>query len=392
VSAGRAYLDWNASAPLRSQARAAMAAALDLVGNPSSVHAEGRAARHVIETARDSVAALFDADPRCVTFTAGGTEANVMALTCDLGPEAAPRRDGLLLSAIEHPSVLAGGRFPENLLEIIPVTNSGIVDLEALDRRLYERARAGHARPLVALMLANNETGAIQPVAEAARLVHQAGGLLVVDAVQAVGKIDFTINGIGADILTVSGHKIGAPKGVGALIRRDRGIRLGPLLRGGGQEQGLRGGTENVAAIAGFGAAAQAVRENGACERQHCAALRDALERRLRALSPAHAIFAAAVPRLPNTSLFAHPGVKAETAVIALDLAGVSVSSGSACSSGKVRPSHVLAAMGVEAPLAGGAVRVSFGPQSTESDLESFLHAWNKLLGPLLKASDTIAA
>ncbi|HEY6601749.1 MAG TPA: cysteine desulfurase family protein [Xanthobacteraceae bacterium] len=379
----RIYFDWNATAPLRQEARAAALAAFDVNGNPSSVHGEGRAARRLIEHAREQVAALVGAQPRNVAFTSGGTEANMLALA----PAAA--RDRLLVSAIEHPSVLAGGRFPSGSVERLPVTGSGALDVATLERRL---AALG-SRALVSLMLANNETGVVQPVAQAAQLVHAAGGVLHVDAVQAVGRIPSDINALGADLLTLSGHKIGAPKGIGALIGRTEVSLVDALVKGGGQERGLRAGTENVAGIAGFGAAAAAAREGFTAETARMAALRDRLEAGLKAASPAVVIFGTESERLPNTTLFAVPGVKAETAVIALDLEGVAVSAGAACSSGKVQPSHVLAAMGVPPHLARAGVRVSLGPSITESEIDRFIEAWIKVSGSLLKQqSQSIAA
>jgi len=376
----RAYLDWNATAPLRPQARAAMLAALDAVGNPSSVHAEGREARCIVEAARESVAALVGAEPRDVVFTASGTEANMLALS----PHTGGRWQRLLVSAIEHPSVGAGGRFAA--VETITVTGAGVVDLADLSRRL-----AAGSPPLVSLMLANNETGVLQPVAEAAALVHQAGGLLHVDAVQAAGRIPCDIKAMGADLLTLSGHKIGAPKGAGALAKGGP-LELDPLVTGGGQERGERAGTENVAAIAGFGAAAAAAEAHLAAESARMQVLRDRLEAGLRAATPAAIIFGAAAERLPNTTLFTVPGLKAETAVILFDLEGVAVSSGAACSSGKVQSSHVLAAMAVAPQLARGAVRVSLGPSTTERDIERFLTAWITVSGALLEKSQGMAA
>jgi cysteine desulfurase len=382
----RIYLDWNASAPLRQEARAAALAALETTGNASSIHLEGRAARRLVEQAREKVAALVGAEPRGVVFTSGGTEANMLALVPATGETA---RDKLLVSAIEHPSVLAGGRFPARAVERLPVTARGEVDLAALERRLA----ALEGRALVSLMLANNETGVVQPISQAARVVHAAGGALHVDAVQAAGRIPCDINALGADLLTLSGHKIGAPKGVGALIGRAGALNLlDPLIKGGGQERNLRAGTENVAAIAGFGVAAAAAREGLGTERARMAALRDRLEGRLQAASPEVVIFGAAAERLPNTTLFAAPGMKAETAVIAFDLEGIAVSSGAACSSGKVQPSHVLAAIGVPAQLARAAVRVSLGPSTTEAQIERFIEAWIKVSGALVKGSEGIAA
>jgi cysteine desulfurase len=385
----RAYLDWNATAPLRPEARAAMLAACDVVGNPSSVHAEGRRARALVEEARRNVAALVGAEARNVIFTSGGTEANLLALSpaIERGDDKAPRTR-LLVSAIEHPSVRCGGRFPAALAAEVAVTADGAVDLAALERRLGEGGR-----PLVSIMLANNETGVIQPVAAAAGLAHQAGALVHVDAVQAAGKIHCDINGLGADLMTVSAHKLGGPKGVGALIKRHEGLHLAdPLIRGGGQERGARGGTENVPGIVGFAAAAVAAVANLTEEGARVAALRDRLEAGLRSISPDVVIFGAALERLPNTTAFALPGVRAETALIALDLDGIAVSSGSACSSGKVAASHVLAAMRVDPSLTAGAIRLSLGFSTTEEEVDCFLTAWNKLVGALPKRTHGIAA
>ena len=363
------YLDWNASAPVRAEARAASLAALALTGNPSSVHREGRAARQSIEAARDAVAALIGADPRNVIFTAGGTEANALALN----PAAQTGLERLLVSSIEHPSVLAGGRFAPAAVERIPVDPDGVVSLAALEQSLTQGPRA-----LVSLMAANNETGVIQPVAAAAELVHRHGGLLHVDAVQAAGRIALDIGALGTDLVTLSAHKIGGAKGAGALVKRDESLALDPLIRGGGQERGSRAGTENVAAIAAFGAAAAAAKIGLRAEAAHMARLRDRLEAGLRA-TPGVVIFGARVERLPNTTLAALPGSKAETLVIAFDLDGIAISSGAACSSGKVAPSHVLAAMGVPAELARGAIRVSLGPSTTEAEVDGFLKIWQKL-------------
>jgi len=368
-----AYLDWNATAKLRPEAQAAVAAASDVTGNPSSVHSAGRAARRLIEDARDKVAALVGVTSRDVVFTSGGTEANMLALSPALG-------EVLLISAIEHPSVRSGGRFAA--AEDIAVTPAGVVDLAALERQL-----AGRSRPLVSLMLANNETGVIQPVAEAAALVHAAGGLLHVDAVQGPGRITCDFKALGADLMTLSSHKIGGPQGVGALIRRD-GLALDPQVKGGGQERGARAGTENVAGIAGFGAAAEATCRGWTGEAGRIAALRDKLEAGIKAVAPKAIIFGAEAARLPNTTLFSVPGMKAETAVIAFDLEGVAVSSGAACSSGKVAPSHVLAAMGVAPELARGAIRVSLGYATTDEDVGMILKAWGKLSESLYKAGN----
>jgi len=386
----RSYLDWNATAPMREEAKAAYTAAVSRVGNPSSVHAEGRAARALLETAREQVAALVGAQPGNVVFTASGTEANMLALTpaIETADNKGPR-SRLFLSAIEHVSVRAGGRFPREGIEELPVRADGRLDLAAL-----AAAIAGTPRPLVSLMLANNETGIVQPVAEAAAIVHAAGGLIHVDAVQAAGRIPCDITALGADLLTLSAHKIGGAKGSGALIRAREDIHFTePLVRGGGQERGLRAGTENVPGIAAFGAAAAAARVGRAGEAAHMSRLRNELEVGLLAVTPDATVFGhETVERLPNTTLFTVAGVKAETAVIAFDLEGVAVSSGAACSSGKVQPSHVLAAMGVSAPLQRGALRVSLGWNSTEADVEKFLGAWRTLAGALSKGRQGIAA
>jgi len=374
----RAYFDWNATAPLRDEARAAMAAALGLTGNASSVHAEGRGARRIVEEAREWVAALVGAEAKNVTFTSGATEANMLALTPAIEVAGVKHwRDRLFVSAIEHPSVRSGGRFPAEAVEELPVTGDGLLDLHAL-RSAIARAE----RPLISVMLANNETGVIQPIAEIAAIVHAANGVLHVDAVQGPGRIDCSIENLNADLLSISSHKLGGPQGAGALVRRGDIHIAKPLITGGGQERSQRAGTENVAAIAGFGAAAVAATNqvDAAC----MAALRGKLEAGIRAATPQAVIFSQDVARLPNTTLFAVPGIKAETAIIAFDLNGIAVSSGSACSSGKVQASHVLAAMGVEPALARGAVRISLGRSTSEADVESLLIAWNKVVSSLL--------
>lgn len=386
----RAYLDWNATTPLRDEARVAMVRAMDLVGNPSSVHAEGRAARRLVEDAREHVAALVGAAPRNVIFTSGGTEANALALMPGLYDGQGRPRDRLLMSTVEHPSVRNGARFPPSAQEDIPVTGTGVVDTDWLAHRLAELA--GN-RPLVSLMLANNETGVIQPVATVAEAVHAHGGLLHVDAVQAAGKITCDINSLGADLLTISAHKLGGPKGVGALILADEALHIpDPLLKGGGQESNRRAGTENVIGIVGFGAAAQAAVASLAYNAARMTAARDRLEARVREIAPEAVIFGADAPRLPNTTLLTVSGIRAETALIALDLEGVAVSSGSACSSGKVAPSHVLAAMGVPSELALGAIRVSLGPITTDDEIEIFLKAWTKRVIGLSRAKRGLAA
>jgi cysteine desulfurase len=352
------YLDYNATTPVRPAVATAIADALATVGNPSSVHGFGRAARARLETAREQVAALVGARPAQVVFTSGGTESNNLALT-------GTRRERVLVSAIEHDSVLKA-----TTAETIPVDGRGLVDLAALERLLM-----GLTEPaLVAVMLANNETGVIQPVADAARIAHDHGALLHCDAVQAAGKIAIDFNALGVDLMTVSAHKLGGPAGVGALIVADR-ANLAAQQRGGGQERGRRAGTENLAGIVGFGVAAEiAAAELGAAA--GLAELRDELERRAVAAVPGAVLFGREVARLANTSCLALPDVSSELQVMALDLAGVAVSAGSACSSGKVQPSHVLRAMGVDAATVGCAIRISLGWQSTAEDVERFLEAW----------------
>ena len=378
----RVYLDWNATTPLRPEAREAMAAAWDHLGNPSSVHAEGRQARRLVEDARAAVSGAVGALPRNVVFTSGGTEANALALTPGLRRAAGLPVERLVVSAIEHASVLAGGRFPAAATGTLGLTRSGLVDLSRL-RTLLESGPPA----LVSVMLANNETGAVQPVAEVAEIVHAAGGLLHVDAIQALGKITFDINTINADLVTLAAHKIGGPKGVGALVLAEGTAGFEPLLRGGGQERGHRAGTENVAGIAGFGAAAKAAIAALDHEANRLERLRDRLESGL-CQTPDAVVFAADAQRLPNTTLFTVPGLRAETAVIGFDLAGIAVSLGSACSSGKVQPSHVLEAMGVGPELAQGAVRLSLGWSTSEADVDFAIKAWRKLAGTLLRGSD----
>jgi len=316
----RVYLDWHATAPLRPEARTAMAAAFDLCGNASSVHAEGRQARHLIEDARAAVAAAVGAVPGNVVCTSGGTEATALALGPGLRAGSGAPVERLLVSAIEHASVLAGGRFAAGAITTIAVTPAGLVDLDALRAALADGPPA-----LVSIMAANNETGVLQPVAEAAGIVHDAGGLLHVDAIQALTKIPFNIKEIGSDLATLSAHKIGGPKGVGAMVYAEGLTGLEPLLRGGGQERGRRAGTENVAGITGFGAAVRAAISASAQERNRLEALRDRLESGLQE-TPDALIFSGKVSRLPNTTLFTVPGLRAETAVIGFDLGGIAVS------------------------------------------------------------------
>jgi cysteine desulfurase len=364
----RLYLDFNATAPVRDSARAAVMAALDMLGNASSVHAEGRAARQTIETARREVATLVGGASGNVIFTSGGTEAANLAVTPALrlaGSRLEMAR--LLVPATEHACVLNGHRFDPAQVVRLPVTAEGRLDLAALDAAL-----AKYPGPLMlALQAANNETGVIQPVAEAAARVHARNGIVICDAVQAVGRIDCEMNSLGADAMFLSAHKFGGPKGVGAVVLAHDRLHFDiPLVRGGGQEKGARAGTENVAAIAGMGAAARDILETG--RDLQVVEWRDQTEAELLQFDPTAVVFGQAAPRLPNTCAFALPGVRADTLLIALDLAGVAVSSGSACSSGKVRRSHVLDAMGIDPELASGAIRLSFGHGSSAADAALF--------------------
>ncbi|MBL0403674.1 cysteine desulfurase [Microvirga aerilata] len=385
----RTYLDHNATSPLRPEVAEVVLRALQLPGNASSVHAEGRAARAEIEAARDKVARLVGARAKNVVFTSGGTEAANLVLTPGfrrLG-QAGPTR--LLLGAAEHPCVLNGHRFSADAVEIIPVDGSGILDLSWLEAHLNG---IGDARVLVSVQLANNETGVVQPVAEAARLVRAHGGLIHTDAVQAAGKIPVDLAELGVDVLTLSGHKIGGPKGIGAVVLASDQFEIADrLIRGGGQEKGFRAGTENVAAIAGFGAAAEIALAQLASEAERLQGLRDEAEAHVRRIAPDAVVVGAQAERLPNTFAFAIPGLKAETALIAFDLAGVALSSGSACSSGKVRRSHVLDAMGVEPALSEGVLRVSLGWTTTKEDVIRFAEACERVVGTLYKRKASAA-
>lgn len=361
------YLDYNATAPIRPEAAAAIAHALAIGGNPSSVHAAGRTARAVVEKARGEVAALVSVVPGSVTFTSGGTESNALAI--DSAIAAGARRP--IVCMTEHASVMEGALAAGHIVEGWPVHSDGTADLEWLAARLRDWNPAD-GRPFVALSLANNETGVIQPVAEVARLVREANGWLHVDAVQAVGKIAVDFNALGADTLSISGHKLGGPQGVGALVSGPR-ITVSRRIHGGGQERGRRAGTENVPGIAGLGAAASAaMRDLETFEGQ--ADVRDGAQQLL-AEAADIIVFGEGAPRLPNVLCFASTGFDAQQQVMALDLDGVMVSAGAACSSGKVSASKVLIAMGHEA-LAGCAIRVSGGWATTLEDWDRFVSVW----------------
>jgi cysteine desulfurase len=359
------YLDYNASAPLKPVARAAMIEAMALTGNPSSVHRFGRLARRLLEDSRTKIAAFCGAAPSGVIFTAGGTEANALALHgC--------ARQRVLISAVEHDSVLAAARRAPHV-EVIPVDGDGMVDLAALEALLSPSGDD----VIVSVMTANNETGVLQPIAAITALAHAHHALVHCDAVQAAGKLPLDIAMFGVDLMSVSAHKIGGPAGIGALIVRD-GLDLAPLMVGGGQERRRRGGTENLTGIAGFAAAADAAASDIA-DQARLAVLRDRLEAGARALVPAMRVFGVSATRLGNTSCLSMPDVSSEVQVMALDLAGVAVSAGAACSSGKVAASHVLRAMGVPEAEAATAIRVSLGWQSKAADIDRFLQAWGEL-------------
>jgi cysteine desulfurase len=335
----RAYLDWNATAPLRAEARAAMLAAMDVLGNPSSVHAEGRAAKALLERARAQVAEALGADGAEVVFTSGASEAAALAL----------RGRGLVGAAVEHDCVLAW------IEPSLPVDAAGRVTAAAPRRSV--------------LQAANSETGVVQALPR---------GLALIDAVQAIGRLPFAFDGLGADAAIVSAHKLGGPKGIGALVLR-RGVEVEPLVRGGGQEAGRRAGTENLIGAAGFAATlASAGRELADGSWERVAELRNLLEAALEDSDPDIIFVGQGAPRLPNTSCFAVPGWRGETQVMQMDLAGFAVSAGSACSSGKVRPSGVLRAMGYDEGTAASAIRVSLGPDTTRAEIEAFAGAWTR--------------
>jgi len=366
MNRARTYLDWNATAPLRREAQAAMVAALNVVGNPSSPHAEGRRARAIVEDAREQVAALIGARASEVVFTSGGTEGNNAVLAAGWNK--------ILLAGIEHDSVLAPARNSRARLVDLPVDDDGVVVREELSRAL---ASASEGPALLTLQLANNETGVLQPVAGVAAEAKQHGLAVHTDAVQAAGRVPIDVASLGVDYLTVSAHKLGGPQGTGALVFRGRRA-LSPLISGGGQERRRRAGTESVAAIAGFGAAAQAARRELA-QMARVGRLQAWLESQVRSITPEAVIIAEGAARLPNTTNLALPGASAETLVIQFDLAGIAISAGAACASGKVGASHVLAAMGLSAELAGAAIRISLGHGSTQADVARFLDAWTHI-------------
>ncbi|WP_353640949.1 cysteine desulfurase family protein [Mesorhizobium sp. WSM2239] len=377
MAAPRAYLDYNASAPLLPEAREAMLAVLDVTANPSSVHSEGRAARRVVEEARRDVAALVNARPEHVVFTSGATEAAATLLSPDwrMG-RGAIRMSRLYICEADHPCLLAGGSFAPESVTRIGVDAQGVMDMTALKAALDSHDRS-EGLPLVAVHAANNETGVVQPFGRIVALAKAAGGVLVLDAVQAAGRIPLDITAGSADFLILSSHKIGGPKGVGAIVGASDLMMPKPLIAGGGQEKGHRAGTENLPGIAGFGAAARRAMENLA-HIEAVRAMRDHIEDLALAAAPDAQIFGRTTERLANTAFFAIPGIKAETAQIAFDLAGIALSAGSACSSGRVGPSHVLKAMGYADTE--GALRVSIGQATTGAEIERFAGALSDLL------------
>lgn len=381
------YLDHNAGAPLRPAVREAMIAALQEAGNASSVHTHGRKARGKIEEARDAVARLCGARTRAVTFVSGGTEANMTALTPAWQDQGAPvYLDKLFRSAVEHPSVVTGGRFPIVDQVVVPVDETGLVRLDALEELLKDAESS-----LVSVMAANNETGVIQPLSDIGALAGQYGHFFHADAVQAAGRMPIDVDAWQADVITLSAHKFGGPQGIGAVVVRSTARVPAPLMVGGGQENWRRGGTENVAAISGFGAAAISALEE-AEETGHLQHLRKMLEEGLRTVCPQTIIFGEGAERLANTVCFAVQGIAAETALIAFDLERVSVSSGSACSSGKVSVSHVLTAMNVDEETARCALRISMGWDTSEADIAQFLEIWPKIVDRLNPAARHEAA
>ena len=374
----RTYLDHNATAPLRPEARAAMLAALDVFGNASSVHSEGRRARGLVEDAREQVAALVGAKPEEVVFTSGATEANNWVMRAGW--------DALFVGATEHDSVLTPARTVDPELIELPCDANGLIDYSALHAMFSSPLLAGAelapaksgkrapGRSLLSVHLANAETGVLQQIGKVVEVGRTQGHLVHSDAVQACGRVAIDFEALGLDFMSISAHKLGGPKGVGALVIRD-GLDLPTQMAGGGQERRRRAGTENVASIAGFGAAAEAAKA-GLGRMAQIAQLRDQLEESVRSITPAALVIGADAPRLPNTSCIALAGAEAATLLIKLDLAGIAVSAGSACSSGKIGGSHVLAAMGIDPALARGAIRASLGPTSTEHDIARFVAAW----------------
>ena len=369
MSLSRTYLDYNATAPLLPAAREAVVAALDATGNPSSVHGEGRTARKVVEDARERVAALVGAKAKNIVFTSGATEANAWALSRNW--------QEIFLPKIEHDSVLASARSSGANVVEIDADTSGQTSVEQIGERLLTSNSAA-ARQLVTLQVANNETGVLQPVTETADFCEEHGLALHIDAVQGAGRTTIEFDALGAETMAISSHKIGGPMGVGALILKD-GLEISPFIVGGGQEKRRRAGTENVAGIAGFGAAAE-VALNNLSDMARLRQLRDRLEHELLAITPTVQIIGSEGPRLANTTCVALEGQSSEILLIKFDLAGIAVSSGSACSSGKVGASHVLTAMGISPELSRSAIRVSLGWNTSADDIDTFVSVWSEIM------------
>jgi cysteine desulfurase len=381
MTLSRAYLDYNATAPLRPEARTAMAAVEGTFGNPSSVHAEGRAARALMEDARAHIANILHVAPGDVIFTSGGSESAATILSPQTKwPGNNQQVERLLIGASEHDCVLSGHRFPSVNVETLPLDRNGIVDIAHLAAHVEDLSTGENpSSPIVALQAANNETGIFQPLADVKEVLKESGALLVVDAVQWVGRMPCDPDNLPADALFVSSHKLGGPMGIGALALRREGLEIDPLMHGGGQERRRRAGTENPAAIVGFAAALDAAVRDREIVQKHIQNLRDKLEDGVKAATPEAIVVGAAVRRLQNTSCIVISGLRAETAVIGFDLNGIAISSGSACSSGKVGASHVLEAMGMDDGLASGAIRISLGWETSEDEIERFLKSWRDI-------------
>jgi cysteine desulfurase len=357
------YLDYNATSPLKPVVKDTILSVIDQPGNPSAVHRFGRNAKLTIETARDRLAKSVNCRPDNIIFTSGATEANNMVMNHF-------HSHTVLISAIEHPSILQTA--PESC-QVLPVSSDGVLDLDALEAAL----KASPAPVLVSVMAVNNETGVIQPIAKIAKIVHQYDGIYHCDAVQALGRIELDIQALGIDILSLTAHKIGGPQGVGALISK-ADIDLMPLLKGGGQEKYKRAGTENVSGIAGFGMASmQAVKDID--EHQKLGRWRDRIEREIADYAPEVTFYSQNTDRVANTTMFSLAGIASDTQMINLDLSGIAVSNGSACSSGRVEPSHVLRAMGASEDQAASALRISLGWATEEDDINHFIQSWKDM-------------
>ncbi|MEM9617166.1 MAG: cysteine desulfurase family protein [Pseudomonadota bacterium] len=365
----RHYLDHNATAPVRPEVIDAVRDAMTHDGNSLSVHEEGRRARKVVEDAREALRALVNAPVNGVIFTSGGTESIHYALHGAMKPHQIKR---IFVSALEHSAVPANAATTGAEIEVIPALSSGVIDLEWLKNRLASYDAAADGGFIVCLMFANNETGVLQPVREAADITHDAGGLLFCDAAQAAGKVPVNFVLSGVDMMSVTGHKFGGPLGVGALIAGPN-LPLEPIMRGGGHEENRRAGTHNVPAIAGLGVAARMASESLA-RASEISALRDQMQNAAEAAGAT--VWGADQERLPGTLCLSASGFSGATQLMTMDLAGIAVSAGTACSSGKTKPSHVLTAMGASEEEATSAIRVSLGWNSTTEDAEAFIREW----------------